>query len=95
MKTYLPVSLAILSLASCTQTVSHPYGSNSKYPQASWHGSSNSQVVSPYAPHNLIDVRGLKPGHHAYDPSTAGMVDGKPEMSKAKIFLMPRHAQQD
>jgi hypothetical protein len=30
-------------------------------------------VVSPYPPHNLVDVRGIPPGARVRDPSTGGI----------------------
>lgn len=48
-------------------------------------------VISPYKPHNIIDVRNMTPGHLARDPSTAEIDSktGKPNMNTAKIFRIP------
>jgi hypothetical protein len=38
----------------------------------------------------VIDVKGFRPGQLARDPSTAPVgADGKPDISKAKIFEIP------
>lgn len=49
-------------------------------------------VISPYKPHNIMDVRNMTPGHLARDPSTADVdpKTGKPIMSSAKIFRIPQ-----
>jgi hypothetical protein len=62
----------------------------SKYPLATPIAGTTSQVISPYKPHNVIDVKGFRTGQLARDPSTAPIgPDGKPDISKAKIFEMP------
>jgi len=48
-------------------------------------------VISPYPPYNVLNVKHLRPGNAAYDPTTA-KVDaktGKPDLSTAKIFIVP------
>jgi len=48
-------------------------------------------VISPYKPYNVLEVKHLRPGNAAYDPTTA-KVDpktGKPDMATAKIFIVP------
>ena len=42
------------------------------YPMARWSGTPG-LVVSPYPPHNLVDVRGIPPGARVRDPSTGGI----------------------
>ena len=86
-KTLLPLSLSLALLNACTQTVSHPHAHTDKFPQAQWHGSSNTEVLSPFAPHHIIDVSGLKPGQHSYDPSTAKITNGKPDLSLSLIHI--------
>ena len=62
----------------------------SKYPLATPIAGTTNQVISPYPPHNVIDVKGFRTGQLARDPSTAPIgPDGKPDISKAKIFEMP------
>lgn len=62
----------------------------SKYPLATPIAGTTNQVISPYKPHNVIDVKGFRTGQLARDPSTAPLgPDGKPDISKAKIFEMP------
>lgn len=47
-------------------------------------------VISPYYPHNLIDVKGYKSGAVAGDPSTAKRdANGKIIESTSKYFLVP------
>ena len=62
----------------------------SRYPLATPIAGTTNQVISPYPPHNVIDVKGFRTGQLARDPSTAPIgPDGKPDISKAKIFEMP------
>jgi osmotically inducible lipoprotein OsmB len=42
------------------------------YPVARFSGTPG-LVVSPYPPHNLVDVRGIPPGARVRDPSTGGI----------------------
>jgi hypothetical protein len=42
------------------------------YPFARWSGTPG-LVVSPYPPHNLVDVRGIPPGALVRDPSSGGL----------------------
>src|SRR2546423_10593972 len=42
------------------------------YPLARWSGRPG-LVISPYPPHNLVDVRGIPPGELVRDPSTGGI----------------------
>src|SRR5438309_10527685 len=42
------------------------------YPVARWSGTPG-LVISPYPPHNLVDVRGIPPGARVRDPSTGGI----------------------
>jgi predicted small secreted protein len=42
------------------------------YPVARWSGTPG-LVISPYPPHNLVDVRGIPPGSRVRDPSTGGI----------------------
>jgi hypothetical protein len=42
------------------------------YPLARWSGRPG-LVVSPFPPHNLVDVRGIPPGALVRDPSTGGI----------------------
>jgi Glycine zipper len=42
------------------------------YPVARYSGTPG-LVVSPYPPHNLVDVRGIPPGARVRDPSTGGI----------------------
>ena len=51
----------------------------------------NGYVISPYKPHNIMNVKGMTSGHLARDPSTAAVdpTTGKPIMKTAKIFRIP------
>jgi hypothetical protein len=42
------------------------------YPVARWSGTPG-LVISPYSPHNLVDVRGIPHGALVRDPSTGGV----------------------
>jgi hypothetical protein len=44
----------------------------SGYPVARWSGTPG-LVISPYPPHNLVDVRGIPHGASVRDPSTGGI----------------------
>ncbi|MFD2158216.1 hypothetical protein ACFSW8_04840 [Rubritalea tangerina] len=89
-------SLAAALLVSCSNstTVSdqtNPVVADKKFPAAFPYKDSKTQVISPYKPYNVINVKGLKSGHLARDVSTA-KVDkstGKPDLSTAKIFRVP------
>jgi len=62
----------------------------SDYPLATPIAGTTTQVISPYKPHNVIDVKGYRSGQLARDPSTAPIgSDGKPDVNKAKIFEIP------
>lgn len=63
----------------------------SDYPLATRIEGKKSQVISPYKPHNIIDVKGFRSGQLARDPSTAPIdpTSGKPDMSQSKIFELP------
>ena len=63
----------------------------SDYPLATRIEGKKAQVISPYKPHNLIDVKGFRSGQLARDPSTAPLdpTTGKPDMAQAKIFELP------
>ncbi len=63
----------------------------SKYPLATPIAGTTKQVISPYKPHNVIDVAGYRTGQLARDPSTAPIdkTTGKPDINKAKIFEIP------
>ena len=88
-------SATLLSLSSCSNSTAvadntNPVIANKDYPVAHQYQSSMTQVISPYKPHNVIDVKGLKPGHLARDPSTAKRDKaGNSVISTAKIFLIP------
>lgn len=94
------LSISLLSLVgfnSCsptTTTVSdatNPVAKDKNYPVAFQYENSTSQVISPYKPHNVIDVSKIKAGHLARDTSTAKIdkATGKPIISTAKIFRVP------
>lgn len=61
------------------------------YPIATPIQGRSGQVISPFKPHNVIDVRGINSGQYARDPSTAPIDPdtGKPDLTKAKIFEVP------
>ena len=91
-------SLSLLVLASCTGTSTvtsgddvNPIIADKKFPVAFQYQNSTSQVISPYRPYNVINVKGLKTGHLARDPSTAKInrKTGKPNIATAKIFRIP------
>lgn len=67
-----------------------PRKKTSNYPLATPIAGTRDQVVSPYKPHNVIDVKGFRSGQLARDPSTAPVgPDGKPDINQAKIFEIP------
>ena len=88
-------SISLLALASCSSstTVSNdlnPVIADKNYPAAHQYKNSTVRVISPYRPYNVIDVKGMKPGHLARDTSTAKRDKaGKPITSTAKIFRIP------
>lgn len=60
------------------------------YPDAYPVAGDSSKVISPFKPHNIINIKGVAPGHLARDMSTAKKgSDGKPDASTAKIFRIP------
>ena len=61
------------------------------YPLATPHPTEKNRVISPFKPHNVIDVKGLRSGQLAWDPSTAPIdpSTGKLDLSQAKIFEIP------
>ncbi len=63
----------------------------SKYPLATPIEGKAGQVISPFKPHNVIDVRGYRTGQLARDPSTAPIdpTTGKADINQAKIFEIP------
>ena len=48
-------------------------------------------VISPFKPYNILDVKHLKPGNYAYDPTTATVnpKTGKLDFRSGKIFRVP------
>jgi hypothetical protein len=104
MKKHLTLSLALLSLwafSSCStdpktgdvELVLNPVLLDPNYPDAYPVDGDPNKVISPFKPHNVINVKGVKPGHLAKDMSTAEMgIDGKPDASTAKIFRIPMPA---
>jgi hypothetical protein len=88
-------SIPLLTLASCSSSTTvasnlNPVIADKNYPAAHQYKTSKTQVISPYRPHNVIDVKGMKPGHLARDTSTAKIdTSGKPITSTAKIFRIP------
>ncbi|MEO1856126.1 MAG: hypothetical protein ABGY95_02005 [Rubritalea sp.] len=88
-------SVSLLTLASCsnsspTDSDLNPVIADKNYPSAFQYKTSKNQVISPYRPYNVIDVKGMKPGHLSRDPSTAKKDKaGKPIPSTAKIFRIP------
>lgn len=62
------------------------------YPEAFPH--KKGFVISPYKPYNVVEVKHLKPGNLAYDPTTVTKdpKTGKDDFSKAKIFRVPAPA---
>ena len=87
--------VSIFALASCSNNTTitdnlNPVVADKKFPAAYQYQNSQTQVISPYKPHNVINVKGLKPGHLARDTSTAKLDSaGKPITSTAKIFRIP------
>lgn len=89
------LAASVSLLASCASSSSgssddniNPVIKDKSYPSA--HPYKKNIVISPYRPHNLINVKGIKPGHFARDMSTADKgSDGKPIVSSAKIFKVP------
>ncbi len=68
------------------------YADADKYPLAVKYGDpKKQQVISPFRPHNLVDVSGMKSGQLARDPATASVdaKTGKPDINTAKIFRIP------
>jgi hypothetical protein len=63
----------------------------SGYPLATPIEGKPGQVISPYKPHNVIDVRGYRSGQLARDPSTAPIdkETGKSDINQARIFEIP------
>ena len=63
----------------------------SNYPLATPIEGKPGQVISPFKPHNVIDVRGYRTGQLARDPSTAPIdpTTGKADINQAKIFEIP------
>lgn len=63
----------------------------SGYPLATPIEGKPGQVISPFKPHNVIDVRGYRSGQLARDPSTAPIdkTTGKADINQAKIFEIP------
>ncbi|WP_129589808.1 hypothetical protein [Rubritalea profundi] len=88
-------SISLLTLASCSSSTTvannlNPVIGDKNYPAAYQYKTSTTQVISPYRPHNVIDVKGMRPGHLARDTSTAKRDKaGKPIISTAKIFRIP------
>lgn len=68
-----------------------PPKQRSGYPLATPIQGRSGQVISPFKPHNVIDVRGYRSGQLARDPSTAPIdpATGKPDINQAKIFEIP------
>lgn len=103
MKLFLAITvstLTFITLSSCTtepktgtSELINPVLSDSKYPDAYPVAGEKYKVISPYRPHNVINVKGTKPGHLVRDISTAKKgADGKPNLSTAKIFRLPMPA---
>jgi hypothetical protein len=88
-------SIPLLLLASCSNTTTvagdlNPVLADKNFPTAHQYQNSSTQVISPYRPHNVINVKGIKSGHLARDTSTAKLDSaGKPITSTAKIFRIP------
>ena len=100
MKTFLTLSLgaiALLHFSSCTTDpktgdveLINPVLIDPNYPDAYPVEGDSNKVISPFKPHNVINVKGVAPGHLARDMSTAKLgPDGKPDTSSAKIFRIP------
>lgn len=91
----LSIATAMLAvLSSCGPSSTTPDSKVSlagKYPIAHFNKGSKTHVVSPYKPHNLIDVSDIRRGHLARDPSTAEIDSktGKPIYGTGKIFRIP------
>jgi len=51
-------------------------------------------VISPFAPHNILDVKGMSPGNLAKDPTTAAIDPNTKKVisGSAKIFRIPSPA---
>lgn len=78
--------------------ITDPYASlpqkpakTSDYPLATPIQGTRDQVISPYKPYNVIEVKGFRTGQLARDPSTAPIdpATGKPDLNQAKIFEIP------
>ncbi len=94
--TLILASLLSVALVSCSNTTPVDIGLNpvlfdKNFPDAFPYQNSTTQVISPYKPHNIIDIKGIKPGHLARDVSTAEIDSktGKPIIFTAKIFRVP------
>lgn len=100
MKTFLILSLGAITLlqfSSCTTDpktgdveLINPVLLDPNYPDAFPVEGDSNKVISPFKPHNFINVKGIAPGHLARDMSTAKIgANGKPDASSAKIFRIP------
>lgn len=93
-------TLTFISLSSCTTDpktgdveLINPVLADPNYPDAFPVAGEKYKVISPYKPHNVINVKGSNPGHLVRDMSTAKTgADGKPDASTAKIFRLPMPA---
>jgi hypothetical protein len=92
---YLLSLLPICIFSSCANSGDsvndlNPVVADKNFPVAHQYKTSTTQVISPYRPHNVVNVKGMKPGHLARDTSTAKRdKNGKPIISTAKIFRIP------
>lgn len=88
----LSLSAAMLAaLSSCAPSNTTPDSKVSlagNFPIAQFKKGSKTHVVSPYKPHNVIDVSDIQRGHLARDPSTAKIdkKTGKPILGTGNIF---------
>lgn len=81
--------LILTSLCLHAQEVSKQKNKSYFFPNAFHH--KPGLVISPYKPFNIVNVKHLKPGNLAYDPSTAAVdpKTGKKDYTNAKIFRVP------
>lgn len=88
----LSFSLAcVATINSCAPSATAPDSQvkiTDEYPIAYFKKGSKTHVISPYKPHNLINVSHITPGHLARDTSTAKIdpKTKKPIESTGKIF---------
>jgi len=87
------LSASLISTSFAQQTVATPAVKEVAIPTAYYH--KQGFVISPYRPYNILEVKHLKVGSIAYDPTTAtkDQKTGKAIMSTAKKFRVPAKPQ--